>query len=421
MRQHPSMAEQRGARLEFNPYAPGFDEDPYPVFARFRAEAPVFYWEQGRAWLVFRHEDVVSLLRDGRFTTDRAAWEFSTSDDLLSLNSKFERLNKHSLFSLSRQDHVRMRKLIAPAFTSREIERLAPEIQGIVDEALAAAVDARGADTLDVARDYAEAIPIRGICSMFKIPRRHDASFLRFTDAIHRLSMAGQLSPEDLGKLDAALSVGIDVVSDTIEERRRKPLDNDVLTLLIQAEEQGDRLSKDELVALVAAVLVVGTETTVHIICFAVYNLLRSPEALAEVRREPELVRNVIEETLRHDNFGKLGIPRYALEDVDFQGARIRKGQMVMAMLSSALRDEAVYPRASAFDLRRGVDAGIAFGGGAHYCIGATPAGLEGRIAIDTLLSRFPEMELAGPAIFASHPSIRKMTSLPVRLSPSGG
>ncbi|WP_438005095.1 cytochrome P450 [Sorangium sp. So ce321] len=210
-------------------------------------------------------------------------------------------------------------------------------------------------------------------------------------------------------------------MSDTIEERRRKPLGNDVLTLLLQAEEQGDRLRKDELVALVAAVRVGGTETTVHLICFAMHNLLRSPEALGEFRREPELVRNVVEETLRHDSFGKLGIPRHALEDVDFQGARIREGQMVMAMLSSALRNEAVRPRASAFDLRRGADAGIAFGRGAHYCIGAALARLDGRIAIDTPLSRFPEMELAGPAIFASHPSIRKMTSLPIRLRASAG
>ncbi|XXY53313.1 cytochrome P450 [Sorangium sp. So ce269] len=156
-------------------------------------------------------------------------------------------------------------------------------------------------------------------------------------------------------------------MSDTIEERRRMPLDNDVLTLLIQAEEQGDRPSEDELMALVAAVLGGGTETTVHLM------------------------------------------------------ARIRKGQRGMAMLSNALRDEAVYPRASAFDLRRGADAGIAFGGSAHYCIGASLARLEGRIAIDTLLNRFPEMELAGAAIFASHPSLRKMTSLPVRLRASAG
>ncbi|WP_437620285.1 cytochrome P450 [Sorangium sp. So ce1151] len=164
-----------------------------------------------------------------------------------------------------------------------------------------------------------------------------------------------------------------------------------------------------------------GTETTVHLLCFAMYTLLGSPEALAEVRREPELVRNAVEETLRHDNFGKLDIPRYALEDVDLQGAQIRKGQMVMAMLSSALRNEAAHPRASAFDLRRSADAGIAFGGDAHYCIGATLVRLEGRISIATLLSRFPEMELAGPAIFASHPSIRKMTSLPIRLRASAG
>ncbi|WP_434042698.1 MULTISPECIES: cytochrome P450 [Sorangium] len=165
-----------------------------PTPSRFRAEAPVHSWEQGRAWRVFRHEDVVSLLRDGRFTTDRAAWEFSKSDALRSPNSKLERLNRH-------------RPLLAP----RQ------------------------------------------------------------------------------------------------EERGKKPLDGDVLTLLSQAEEQGDRPGKDELVALVAAVLVGGTETTVHLICFAMHNLLRSPATLAEVRREPELIENVIEETLRHDNSIKLG------------------------------------------------------------------------------------------------------------------
>ncbi|WP_233561491.1 cytochrome P450, partial [Sorangium cellulosum] len=197
-------------------------------------------------------------------------------------------------------------------------------------------------------------------------------------------------------------------------------LDGDVLTLLTQAEEQGDRPSKDELVALVAAALVGGTETTVHLICFAMHNLLRSPAALAEVRREPAR-----RERHRGDapsrQLRQAGIPRYALEDVRFRGARFRRGQRVMAVLRSALRDEAVYPRASAFDLRRGADTGIAFEGGAHYCMGVALARLEGRIAIETLLDRFPDMELAGPALFASHPSFREMTSLPVRLRPLNG
>ncbi|WP_437314916.1 hypothetical protein [Sorangium sp. So ce385] len=155
--------------------------------------------------------------------------------------------------------------------------------------------------------------------STFEAPERHDASFPRFTDAIHRLSVAARRSLEKIGKLEVALDVGIAVASDAVEERRSGPLDNDVPTLLIQAEEQG----------------------------------------------------------------------------------------------------EAVYPRASSLDLRRGADAGVAFGGGDHYCIGATLARLEGRTAIETLVSRFPEMELAGPAVFARHPSLRKMTSLPVRFRPA--
>jgi cytochrome P450 len=168
----------------------------------------------------------------------------------------------------------------------------------------------------------------------------------------------------------------------------------------------------------VTALLVGGSETTVHLIAFSVFQLLKRPEVLAQVQAEPELWKGVMDEVLRFDNFGKLGITRYALEDLEFAGARIRKGQMVMLMLPAALRDEAVYPNADQFDIRREQSASIAFGNGAHYCIGANLARLEGQVAVGTLFRRFPEIQLLERPTFAPHPAIRKMDSFKVKLGP---
>ncbi|MCY1081922.1 cytochrome P450 [Archangium lansingense] len=415
----PNETNQSAARpaADFNPYAPGYDQNPYPALEKLRAEAQLQYWPAGRAWLLSRYDDAVAVLRDSkRFTADRSEWEFASVLGSAVLIPELEELNKYGLFSLANQDHARVRKLVSPALTPRAIERLKPEIQAIVEDVLDAAA-AKG--TIDVTLDFAEKIPARVIGSMLKMPKGREELFLRFTDAVVKCFLPGMVNPQELDGLRADMREGIELVKATIEDRRNAPLENDILTTLIQTEEQGERLNKGELLALASALIVGGFETTVHLIAFTIYNVLHRPEVLAQVRAEPDLLRNTIEEVLRHDNFGKMGIARYALEDVEMGGATIKKGQMLLVMLGSALRDSATFDKAEVFDVRRNTNASIAFGHGAHYCLGANLARLEVQLAVGAFLRRFPEMKLLGQPSFGQHPVIRKMESLKVQLNPT--
>ena len=402
--------------IDFRPYAPGFDENPHPVFQQLRQQAPVYYWADGRSWVVSKHDDILSLVRDKRFTPDRAKWEHAGQGSVDHIIPELQELNRDGLFSLSDQAHARVRKLVSPALTPRAIERLRPEIQAIVDEVLDA-VATKG--TIEVVSDFADQIPARVIGSMLKIPRGREQLFQSFTYAVVKTFMPGLVAAEDIPGLRKDIAEGIRLVSETIEDRRRNPLEDDILTNLIQTEEQGDRLSKAELLSLVSALIVGGFETTVHLIGFTVLNMLRRADVFEQVKAEPELVKNLVEEVLRHDNFGKLGIARYALEDVEISGVTIKKGQMAILSLSSGLRDESVFDRADVFDIRRNTTASIAFGNGAHFCIGANLARLELHVAIATMIRRFPEMRLASEPTFGPHPVIRKLDKLLVELHPS--
>ncbi len=412
------LQNQDNARppVAFTPYAPGVVENPAPMLARLREEAPVVYWEQGRCWVVSRYDDVVAVIRDPRFTPNRAAWEFVEDEQMVAVRCpEFDEVIKGGLFSLSPKDHARVRKLVSPSFTPRAVERLRPEVQRIVDETIDAATTG---GTLDVARDFAEPIPVAVISAMLNIPERHRTCFHRFADATIRQLFPALIPPAEAERFSGYVREGLAMIGEVIDDRRKNPIEGDILTSLIQAEEQGDRLNKMELLSLVAALIVGGSETTVHLIGFMVLNLLRRPEVLAAVQAEPELMKGVLEEVLRLDNFGKLGIQRYAIEDTEIGGVTIKKGQMVMLLLQSALLDEAAFPEAHTFDPRRDAGASIAFGQGAHYCLGVNLARLEGQVAVGTLLKRFPRMQLEGEPVFGPHAAIRKLDSIKVRLNP---
>ncbi|SET20328.1 cytochrome P450 [Stigmatella erecta] len=412
----PVKREARPAAA-FNPYTPEFDVNPYPMLEKLRAQQAPPYWEEGRGWLLSRYEDVIAVLRDTqRFTANRAVWEFDAELGIAAQVPELKELNQYGLFALASADHARVRKLISPALTPRAIERLRPGIQAIVDEVLDAAA-AKGA-SVNVVADIADLIPARVIGSMLKIPKGKEALFQRFTEAMIQNFLPGLVSAEALEAMRPDIREGLGLVRETVEDRRRHPLEEDILTTLIRTEAQGDRLNGQELLSLVAALIVGGFETTVHLISFTVYNLLQRPEVFAQVKAEPELVRNVVEEVLRFDNFGKMGLARYALEDVPLGGVTLKKGQMVLLMLGSALRDGDTFAHADVFDVRRNTNASIAFGHGVHYCVGASLARLEVQLAVSTLIRRFPHMELLGQPVFGPHPVLRKMDSLAVRLRP---
>jgi len=400
----------------YKPYRPGFDVDPFPVYARLRESAPIFYWEEGRSWVLSRHEDVVAILRDDRFVTDRRHWEHTEPYHASLRMPALELFMKHSLISLSIADHQRVRRLVAPAFSPRAIELLRPMVHEIVDDILDSLA---GRETLDVVRDFAEPIPNRVLSRMLKLPREHEEPFRRFAEAIVQL-LNLQLPPEELTRVSAPIPEALSLIEQVIEDRRRNPIADDVLTTLVQAEERGARLSRAELLALIMALIAAGVEATIYSISYTIYNLLCAPAALAEVRKTPALVKCSFEETLRFDNFLKFGVIRFATEDVDLHGVKIRKGQMVTGLLGSAMRDHAVFPGGDTFDIHRDTSASIAFGAGIHHCLGVSLGRLEGQIAVGAFLHRYPELRLAGPPVFGTHAFIRKMESFPVIVRAGG-
>ncbi len=310
-------------------------------------------------------------------------------------------------------DHLRLRKLINPAVSPRAVERLRQRVQRVVDATLVEAI--RG-ESLDVRRDFAEWLPLRVIADMLDIPAAHEAAFRAFSVAVMTAANPW-IAPEELLRV-ATIAVGSrGILLEIIDERRRR-LGDDLLSDLIRAEETGDRLSSDEVVTLIASLVIAGSDTTVHALCFAVLDLLRHPEAWRAVARDRSLLRNAVEESLRHEPFGKFGsVPRYALEDVELRGTLIPKGELAMPLIPATHRDPRVYPDPDIFDIHRELSSTLVFGIGPHVCVGAALARLELEVAVGTLIERFPSMTLVDEApVFRPNPQMRDMESLRVAL-----
>jgi len=390
----------------FDPASPAFDEDPYPFYKYLRENAPVYWWAKGRAWVVTRYEDVLACLQDRRLSLDPAYWEHAEER-----TGTAALLMPYTLMGLSDADHARVRRLVNPAFAPHRIEKMRAEIQAIVDAALAGF---EGRDQIDLVQDFADLIPYQVLSRLLDIPAGQDLRFRHFGVAVTE-AVAATLPQDQYNRLVTVVMDGVGMIKELIEERRRRP-GRDFLSTLIHFEEQGDKLSGLELLCLVAVLLVAGADTTTHTLCRGVLNLVRHPDQRGLVMDDPSLLKQALHEVLRFDNFGKGGPPRYAKEDLTIGGTAVRKGQMVYSIRQSAMRDPAVFADPDTFDVRRGTDRTLAFGSGPHFCLGAALAQLEGEVALVALLTRFPQMALAGGPTYEKHPFIRKMVSLPIRL-----
>jgi cytochrome P450 enzyme len=396
--------------FEFDPDDLAYIENPYPTYRYLREQAPTYWWPTGRAWVFSRYADVVAILRDPRFSMDFQDWEHGQRCPEAKV-SEFGRLIAKALFTLPPSEHSRVRRLAGRAFTPRALEWVRGPAQAIVDAHLRGP---EAASTFDVVRQFAEPIPLRVIGAMLGMTNELETPFLRFGESVSGAARPG-LEPKDQDRVLAPFPDALAVLRRVIDERRRQP-GNDVLSALTQIRDRDDRLTDDEIIELVMALITAGTETVTHLICFTVLTLLRHPDQLALLRREPTLMRAALDEVLRYDSFPKNGVARFALDDVEIRGVTIKKGQMVFPLLSAALRDPDVFADPEVFDIRRVQIDNVAFGTGLHHCIGAPLARLESEIAVATLLDRFPALSLAGKPVYARHPLLRKMTSLPVRL-----
>jgi cytochrome P450 len=363
--------------------SPAFKANPYPFYALLRAEAPVHRVRLAlwlRVWLVTRYDDVVFVIKDGTFSNEfmkhRMRW----------LPRRLQPLTRHLLLS-DPPDHRRLRTLVSKAFTPRAVERLGLRMQTICDEALDAV---ERAGRMDLVQDYALRLPFTIIAEMLGIPTRDRERFRSWTDAVARGS-SGSVLHFLLGT--PALLESAAYLRDLVARRRSEPRD-DILTALLQAEEAGDRLTEDEVIGMLGLLILAGYETTMHLISAGTLALLQHPEQLRRFTSEPDVVEPAIEELLRYTSPLEVGAFRLAREDVEIAGVTIPKGDVVLGVLGSANHDPSRFEQPEVLNLTREPNRHLAFGSGIHVCLGAPLARLEGRIALETLFRRFPNLRL---------------------------
>jgi cytochrome P450 len=395
---------------------PDYLADPYPMLAALRNGAPVSKGVHappyGSAWVVNRYTEVLTVLKDSRFSVEPRNLSGGNSMERWWMPRSF-RLITEGLLNKDDPDHYRLRNLIHKAFTPRLIEALQIHIEKITDDLLDR-LDTR--NPIDLMQTFAVPLPLAVISHMLGVPARDRLKFRRLVNgnfaASTRLGLLRILGRAYsmhrlMGFLDSLLTL-----------RRHEP-DGGLITALVAAEQSGDSLSPDECLAMLFLLLFAGHETTVNLIGSGMLALLDNPEQLKLLTGQPVLAESAVEELLRYTNPVQFGASRIALEDLELGGVTIKKGNVVVAMLSSANRDESIFPNPERLDISRSPNRHLGFGLGIHFCLGAPLARMEGRIAFNKLLARFPNVRLAIPREdirWRASPVFRGLNSLPVYL-----
>ncbi|WP_328906687.1 cytochrome P450 [Streptomyces sp. NBC_00234] len=385
-----------------------FTRDPYPFYARLRALGPVHRVripEGAPAWLVVGYEAGRELLADQRLSKEWRRASPALGVGKVSAGT--------SMLSSDAPAHTRLRKLVTREFTPRRMEQLAPRIQELTDELLDAMEAGPGRGT-DLVEALAFPLPMSVICELLGVPFLDRQAFRQWSNTA--------VSSLDADERLAATTSMSAYLAGLVAEKRTRPGDDLMSALIHTADEEGDRLSGDELMGMAWLLLVAGHETTVNLISNGVLALLTHPEQLAALRDDFGLIDGAVEETLRYEGPVETPTYRFTTEPLDVGGTVIPGGgELVLVAMADANRDPARYAEPDRFDITRDARGHVAFGHGIHYCLGAPLARIEARIAIRSLLQRFPELRLdADPAELKWRTGmlIRGPQSLPVTWSP---
>jgi cytochrome P450 len=373
----------------FNPLSPEFISDPYPHYERLRTTDPIHLTSLGNC-VASRHAEVSFVLQDKRFSKNFVERDSHGYGPQIMQEPLF-RIMRHVMSRLDPPDHTRLRGLVVRALSARPFKEMRPRIQQVVDEALDR-VAQQG--QMDLIEDLAWRLPVTIICDLLGIPAWHRESFKTGLRVSARHMDPVPMTRAEIDEANTRFVGAERYFQQLFELRRRSPRD-DLTTQLVQAEEDGSKLSNEELTANIMLLFSAGSETTVNLIGNGLLALHRNPDQLALLKANPTLITNAIEEFLRYDSSVQL-VGRVALEDInDLGGKFIPKGMSVVCLLGSANRDPAAYPdRPESLDITRPNVRPMSFGGGIHYCLGAQLARIEAEIAITTLLRRLPDLRL---------------------------
>ena len=371
---------------------PAIKADPYPVYRELRQRHPVFW--NGTGWFVFRYDDILRLLNDPRISSARTESLISALPAGVQLElAPMRTILSSRMLLIDGATHTRLRTLVTKAFSAKAANLERERIQAVADQLLAELLP-RG--ELELMEELATPLPSRVIADLLGLPPADHEQFARWSRAQVRIYDR----PGTPGERVAVMREGQAAMLETkayleavIAERRREPR-QDLITMLIEAEEAGDRLTTDEMVVMIIALLVGGNNSTAHLIGNAVLTLLRHPEALDQLRAEPHLIRSTIEEVLRFECPVQV-TSRVAREPVEIGGEIIEAGQNVFLVLASANLDESQFPNPDRFDIRRQPNRHLDFAHGPHFCLGSAIARAEAQIAVNTVVQRCAGLALA--------------------------
>lgn len=398
-------------------YSHEFRQNSYAIFAQMRSADPVCQ-QAGMdgstpIWFVTRYENVQQVLLDDEhfvrdasqvYSAEEQEQIFGTPDPML------DRMMNNHMLNKDGEDHKRLRSLVSKAFTPKVIQNLRPRIEAIAIELLDRV---QAAGHMELISEYAFPLPITVIAELIGIPLENQNQFRIWSNAFVRPALTDEEQQEAFLHLQQFAAY----MQKLVAERRSHPKE-DLLSALIQVEEAGDRLSEGELFSMLSLLIVAGHETTVSLIGNAVLALLQNPNARDEITRNPGLFSAAVEEFLRYDSPVERPLTRFVKEDIEFGGQQLKKGDLLIAIIGSANRDEGQFVAADQLDIHRKSNPHIAFGKGIHYCLGAPLARLEGEIALRVLFERLPDLTLDIPVEnleWRDVPTFHSLVQLPVK------
>ncbi|WP_392964787.1 cytochrome P450 [Streptomyces sp. LN245] len=406
------MAALESSRA-FDPWDPAFVADPYPAYEELRARGRVHYYEPTNQWLVPHHADVSALLRDrrlGRTYQHRFTHEDFGRTAPPPEHEPFHVLNDHGMLDLEPPDHTRIRRLVSKAFTPRTVERLKPYVEGLAGELVDRLVEAGGGDLLT---DVAEPLPVSVIAEMLGVPESERAPLRPWSADICGMY---ELNPsEEVARKAVRASVEFtEYLRGLIEARRKEPGD-DLISGLIAAYDEGDRLTEQEMISTCVLLLNAGHEATVNSTVTGWWTLFRHPAQLETLRADHSLIPTAVEELMRYDTPLQL-FERWVLDDIEIDGTTVPRGAEIAMLFGSANRDAEVFADPETLDLSRSENPHISFSAGIHYCIGAPLARLELAASMSALLTKAPGLRLAQEPVRKPNFVIRGLESLPVEV-----
>ena len=418
-----TRAEAAAGDPVFDPFDPAWSTDPFGLYADLRERAPVHRNNLG-FWVVARHADCLALLRDRRASSDGQNIDPTHLSE--SLQARFPAADDPLRVAMARvrpflfrdpPDHTRLRGLVSKAFTPRMVESLRDLTSRVVDELLDGLVESGRDGPVDLLESFAYPLPVRVICELLGVPAGDQDRFRTWSGALARgLDPDFLLSPEVIEERVAALAAFAGYFFELLAERRRSPGD-DLLSRLVQAEEEGSVLTEGELLSTCTLLLVAGHETTVNLISGGAVALMEHPDELRRFRDDPTVARTAVEEMLRYVSPVQL-TGRFMTEDVRLGGATLERGDLAMVLLASGNRDPDAFADPDRFDVGRDPNNHLGFGFGLHHCLGAPLARMETGVALAALVRRVRTLELASDRlIYRDTVVLRGLEALPVTLT----